>query len=353
MAADDERIALFLDFENLALGARDRGEKLDTAVIMEALSERGRVVVRRAYADWNLFSEYRAGLVGERIEMLEVPQRTGMVRKNAADIKLAVDACELAFQREFITTFVIASGDSDFTPLVLKLRELNKKVIGVGVEGSTSELLPGACDEFLFYQKLLGRGTGAPPARRRRKRKTGDNGEAAPEAETDDSTSDIADISRQVTRTLSGLQRSSDGSVLSSMIKRALLRKDPTFSESDYGFRTWGELMQHLASLGAVELKTGTAEGDPVVDFPAEGGGQAHAFQLLQDTVRDIEKKSGSPPLSGLKDQLRKKKPGFSEKDYGYGGFLQFVKAARAKGVVDMDWDDEAEDYFVSADGGA
>ncbi|MDQ3914335.1 MAG: NYN domain-containing protein [Actinomycetota bacterium] len=350
MAADDERIALFLDFENLALGARDRGERLDMAVIMEALSERGRVVVRRAYADWNLFSEHRPGLVGERIEMIEIPQRTGMVRKNAADIKLAVDACELAFQREFITTFVIASGDSDFTPLVLKLRELNKKVIGVGVEGSTSELLPGACDEFLFYEGLLGRGSDAAPARRRRRRKTTENGETGEAvAETDESTSDIAEISRRVTRTLSGLQRTTDGSVLSSMIKRALLRKDPTFAESDYGFRTWGELMRHLASLGVVELATGSAEGDPVVDFPAEGGGQARAFQLLQDTVREIQKKTGTPPLSGLKDQLRKKKPGFSEKDYGYGGFLQFVKAARAKGVVDMDWDDEAEDYFVSA----
>ncbi|MDQ3983504.1 MAG: NYN domain-containing protein, partial [Actinomycetota bacterium] len=254
MTADDERIALFIDFENLALGARDRGERLDMAVIMEALSERGRVVVRRAYADWNLFSEYRAGLVGERIEMLEVPQRTGMVRKNAADIKLAVDACELAFQREFITTFVIASGDSDFTPLVLKLRELNKKVIGVGVEGSTSELLPGACDEFLFYEGLLGRGSGTIPSRRRRRRKP-EGGE--PPGEPEESISDIAEISRQVTRTLSGLQRSTDGSLLSSMIKRALLRKDPTFTEGDYGFRTWGELMQHLASLGVVELRTG------------------------------------------------------------------------------------------------
>jgi uncharacterized protein (TIGR00288 family) len=150
MADDEERIALFVDFENLALGARDRGEKLDMAVVMDALTERGRVVARRAYADWNLFSEYRQGLLGQRIEMIEIPQRAGTVRKNAADIKLAVDALELAFQRDFVTTFVVGSGDSDFTPLVLKLRELNKRVIGVGVEGSTSELLPGACDEFIF-----------------------------------------------------------------------------------------------------------------------------------------------------------------------------------------------------------
>ena len=144
MIDPEERIALFVDFENMAIGAKERGVKLDMGVIMDALSERGRVVIRRAYADWNLFSDHRQGLVAQRIEMLEVPQRTGMVRKNAADIKLAVDALELAFQREFVTTFVVASGDSDFTPLVLKLRELNRRVIGVGVEGSTSELLPGA-----------------------------------------------------------------------------------------------------------------------------------------------------------------------------------------------------------------
>ncbi|MGH2729950.1 MAG: NYN domain-containing protein, partial [Actinomycetota bacterium] len=223
MTDEEERIALFVDFENLAIGARDRGEKLDAGVIMNALSERGRVVVRRAYADWNLFTEYREGLVAQRIEMIEVPQRTGMVRKNAADIKLAVDALELAFERAFVTTFVIASGDSDFTPLVLKLRELDKRVIGVGVEGSTSELLPGACDEFLFYERLLGPGT-SKSAPRRRGRRGGEEEEAT----------DLAAISRLVTQTLSGLQRSTDGPVLSSTIKRALLRKDPTFSEGDY-----------------------------------------------------------------------------------------------------------------------
>ena len=166
MPDEEERIALFLDFENLAIGAQERGDKLDISVIVEALAERGRVVARRAYADWNLFADYRQALVAQRIEMIEIPQRTGVVRKNAADIKLAVDAMEMVFTRDFITTFVIASGDSDFTPVVLKLRELNRRVIGVGVEGSTSELLPGACDEFLFYERLAGIGSGSRRGRR-------------------------------------------------------------------------------------------------------------------------------------------------------------------------------------------
>lgn len=339
--AEEDRIALFVDFENLAIGAKERGGQLDMSVVMNALSERGRIVVRRAYADWNLFADHRAGLVAERIELIEVPQRTGVVRKNAADIKLAVDAMELAFQRDFITTFVIASGDSDFTPLVLKLRELNKKVIGVGVEGSTSELLPGACDEFLFYERLLGPGSGKGAHRRRGRGR---------ESDEDDHISDEAEIARLVTSTLAGLQRSVDGPVLSSMIKRVILRKDPTFSESDYGFRAWGELMRHLESEGIIELYEGTAEGDPSVDFPVKGGTD-EAFDLLHDVVAELEGDDGGPPLSGLKDQLRKRDPNFSEKNFGYGGFLQFVKAANARGVIDLEWDDEMEDYYLSTAG--
>ncbi|MEA2434561.1 MAG: hypothetical protein QOG54_2018 [Actinomycetota bacterium] len=350
MANEEERIALFLDFENLALGARDRGTTLDMGIIMDALSVRGRIVIRRAYADWNLFAEYRQNLVAQRIELIEIPQRTGMVRKNAADIKLAVDALELAFQREFLTTFVIASGDSDFTPLVLKLRELNRRVIGVGVEGSTSELLPGACDEFLFYEKLAGPSVAVKSGRRgsskKKKPEEGAGKDEEPEAEI----SDLAALARKVTSTLSGLQRSAGGAPLSSMIKRVIVRKDPTFSESDYGFRSWGELMRHLENMGFVELKEGAAEGDPLVDFPADGGGEAQAFELLRDVVTELEKRTGAPPLSGLKNELRKRKADFSEKDYGYNGFLQFVKAASAKGVVDLDWDDESEDYYLYTD---
>ena len=336
--ADEDRVALFVDFENLAIGARERGGELDMGIVVDALAERGRIVVRRAYADWNLFSDYRQNLVAQRIEMIEVPQRTGVVRKNAADIKLAVDALELALQRDFLTTFVIASGDSDFTPLVLKLRELNKKVIGVGVEGSTSELLPGACDEFLFYERLAGPGAGRP-SRGRRKKDDEDNGNG----------SDLARLTRLITKTLSGLQQSSDGVTLSSMVKRVILRKDPAFAEGDYGFRSWSELLRHLETMGVIELREGSAQGDPVVDFPSDGGGEEKAFELLRDIVSELEQRNDSPPLSGLKDHLRKRQPGFSEKDYGYSGFLQFVKAADAKGVIDLEWDDEAEDYYLSA----
>ncbi len=155
---EEERIALFVDFENLAIGAREalNGMEFDFEPIANALAERGRVVARRAYADWSMFADARQKMTRSHVELIEIPQRMGASRKNAADIKMAVDAIELAFERDYVTTFVICTGDSDFTPLVHKLRELNKKVIGVGVKASTSALLPPACDEFLFYENLEG-----------------------------------------------------------------------------------------------------------------------------------------------------------------------------------------------------
>src|SRR5215211_1658326 len=165
MPDEEARIALFIDHENLVIGAREIGRGFDVGPVMDALAERGRVVARRAYADWTLFAGDRRTLVEHNCELIDIPQRTGAVRKNAADIKLAVDAMELAYERGFVSTFVIASGDSDFTPLVAALRGLNRRVIAVGVKGSTSALLPPACDEFMFYDRLPGVNEPAAPAR--------------------------------------------------------------------------------------------------------------------------------------------------------------------------------------------
>lgn len=334
---DEERIALFLDYENLAIGARDalRGIPFDFKPIADALAERGRVVSRRAYADWSMFDEDRRMLTHNHVELIEIPQRMGAVRKNAADIKMAVDAIELAFERGYVTTFVICTGDSDFTPLVHKLRELNKRVIGVGVKASTSALLPPACDEFLFYENLEGVEAREPETARGRK---------APAERPDD----VEALERLILTTLGGLQRSSGEAVLASTLKRALLRKDPTFSEADYGFRAFGELLRFLEDKGVLSLAEGPARGDPMVDF-AEGPAEEEPFRLLADVVRDLQKRNGPPMLSGLKNQVRKRNPDFSEKRYGYGGFLQFVKAAQTRGLVELEWDDAANDYLVTA----
>jgi NYN domain-containing protein/OST-HTH/LOTUS domain-containing protein len=352
---DDERIALFLDYENLAIGARDGlgVAPFDFGPVADALAERGRVVARRAYADWSAFDEDRRLLARAQVELIEIPQRLGGSRKNAADIKMAVDAIELAFARGFITTFAIGTGDSDFTPLVHKLRELDKRVIGIGVQSSTSALLPPACDEFLFYDRLPGVEPGQP-ARRGRPRSRPQLApveEPAPPAAEEPAQADDGDPAQLITRTLAGLQRHADGPVLASRLKRAVLRKDPTFDEADLGFRGFGELLRHLESEHVLQLREGSAQGDPEVTFPEDGSEVDDAFALLVDVVRQLQAAGSPPQLSGLKDQLRKRRPGFSEKRYGFNTFLSFAKAARARNLIDMAWDVDASDYVLTVPG--
>ena len=218
METDEERIALFLDYENLAIGAREAlgGLTFDLKPVLDALAERGRVIARKAYADWSYFEEDRRMLTRGHVELIEIPQRMGASRKNAADIKMAVDALEMAFEREYITTFVICTGDSDLTPLVHKLRELNKRVIGVGIKDSTSALLPPACDEFLFYDTLEGVDVPAGAGRRKSSSRGGRSSTkktaaAPPPVEeiepVDDSThGDIDELAVRVAQTVSGLR---------------------------------------------------------------------------------------------------------------------------------------------------
>jgi uncharacterized LabA/DUF88 family protein len=357
MTTDDERIALFLDYENLAIGAREAlgRQDFDFRPIADALAERGRVVVRRAYADWSSFADDRRELTRHQIELIEIPQRMGTVRKNAADIKMAVDAVELCLERDYITTFVLGTGDSDFTPLVHKLRELNRRVVGLGIEASTSSLLPPACDEFLFYERLEGvePRAGRRTARSRARRAVTPPADVSDATELTDGTApvprtDDSNLGVLVTQTLAGLERTSNGPVLASMLKRTILRKDPTFNEADYGFRGFGELLRQLAATGVIELREGTAAGDPEVRFPLHAQDEEAAFALLRSTVERLEKgRSGAPHLSGLKTQMRRSDPEFSEKRFGYGGFLQFAKAARARGLVTMEFDEQADDYVL------
>ncbi|MFC8597672.1 NYN domain-containing protein [Isoptericola sp. NPDC057191] len=424
----EERLAVFLDYENLALGARDHlgGMQFDFKPIADALAVRGRVVVRRAYADWSYFDEDRRMLTRHQVELIEMTQRMGASRKNAADIKMVVDAIEMAFEREYITTFVMCTGDSDFSPLVHKLRELDKRVIGVGVENSTSRLLPPACDEFLFYDRLegvdvpdeseapapkrsgrgAGKGTGRsgggrggrakPPAAteapaeapaeaagatrssapveeaapatsgttttrgRRKKSPAAETPAVEPAAEpaVEPSVAAEADVEHEdaapgeeatmevkVAQTLADLQASTSGTVTASMLKRTMVRKDPTFSESDYGFRTFGEFLRFLADRGFVVLSPGPSTGDPEVALPEQQDTEG-AFGLLRAAVQDA---GGTAPLSGLKNEVRKRRPDFSEKALGYRGFLQFAKGAQAAGAVALAWDDDADDYLLTA----
>jgi uncharacterized protein (TIGR00288 family) len=351
----EERIALFLDYENLAIGAREHlgGMRFELRPVADALAERGRVVVRRAYADWSYFDEDRRMLTRSHVELIDIPQRMGASRKNAADIKMVVDALELAFERTYISTFVLCTGDSDFTPLVHKLRELNKRVIGVGVEKTTSALLPPACDEFLYYDRLEGveippaptprSGPASPPQMEPQPIAQEAEPQQAPEAPA----RDVDTLAALVAQTVAGLQRSSSGAVTASTLKRTLLRKDPTFNEADYGFRAFGEMLRHLAGHNVVELTEGSAKGDPEVTLPEHGDREA-AFGLLRSVVVDLAGSDGTVALSGLKNRVRKVAPDFSEKKLGYRSFLQFCRAAATSGAVGLTWSSDADDYLLT-----
>ncbi len=353
MALEEDRIALFMDYENLAISAREDlgGVPFDMTPVADALAERGRVIVRRAYGDWSYFDEDRRMLTRHHVELIEIPQRMGTIRKNAADIKMAVDALEMAFERDYISTFVICTGDSDFTPLVHKLRELNKRVIGVGIKASTSKLLPPACDEFLFYDNLEGVEVVAPAEKKPPRRQAPPAPDPAVPDAVDEQAPEPAetldDLGKLVSTTLGGLKRSAGGVVLGSQLKRTLLRKDPTFSETNYGFRAFGELLRYLEDHGIIEMSEGLAKGDPEVDFPSESSDEEAAFAMVRDVVTELGEKNGPVVMSGLKNQIRKRDTDFSEKQFGYSSFLQFIKAANTRGVVTFEWDDQTGDYVV------
>ena len=154
-AQDEQRLALFIDFENIAIGVRDAHyRKFDINLVLERLLDKGKLLSKKAYADWSRYSDYKRSFHEAAIELIEVPQKS-VGGKNSADIRLVVDAMDMSFQKEHINCFVVASGDSDFSPLVSKLKENNKYVIGLGVKNSTSDLLIENCDEFIFYEDLV------------------------------------------------------------------------------------------------------------------------------------------------------------------------------------------------------
>ena len=349
MRADEneERIAVFVDYENLAIGARqDLGiARFDFGPIARAMAERGRVVYRRAYADWSGFDDDRRHLTRHQVELIEIPQRMGTSRKNSADIKMVVDALELAFERDVATTIVICTGDSDFTPLVQKLRELDRRVIGIGVRNSTSKLLPPACDEFLYYDSLEGV-EAVIAASKAPKKKTPAGGRSSVESD-DEPMAEAPPLEELVVSTLAGMQGSNED-VRASTLKRAITRIDPTFNEADHGFRGFTELLRHLAGRKRVELSG--EKRDPEVDLVTGDGPAQAGFDLLVDVVT-VKSKKGEAVLSGLKTEMNRRDETFNERALGYGGFLQFCKAAAARDLVVMAWDDDRGDYLLTPAG--
>lgn len=262
--SDDQNLALFCDFENIALGVHDlKSAKLDMRPILERLLIKGSIVVKKAYCDWDRYKEFKAQMHGAAFELIEIPhaRQSG---KNSADIRMVVDALDLCYTKAHIDTFVIISGDSDFSPLVSKLRENAKTVIGVGVRNSTSKLLISNCHEFIFYDDLVvADGPPRAASRRRAPRRAQAAMAEVPIQETEKALAAIA----LVLETAAALYAErGDGSKLwASMVKQTLRRRRPDFSESSYGYKSFNDLIEDAAARGFMTLTRDEKSGGYII----------------------------------------------------------------------------------------
>jgi uncharacterized protein (TIGR00288 family) len=268
-------MALFCDFENIALGARDaKYAKFDIGRVLERLLLKGSIVVKKAYCDWDRYKEFKGPMHEASFELIEIPH-VRMSGKNSADIRLVVDALDLCYTKEHVDTFVIISGDSDFSPLVSKLRENNKTVIGVGVKSSTSDLLIANCDEFIYYDDLVRQEEKKKQQRTRRKpaaKQSADSQKAPPKVDATDKPESTEEDRRQqafdlVIDTIEALaeERDQDEKIWGSMVKQALKRRNPGFNESYFGFRTFSDLLEDAEKHKLIALEPDQKSGGYII----------------------------------------------------------------------------------------
>jgi uncharacterized protein (TIGR00288 family) len=276
LPAETRNMALFCDFENVALGVREsKYSSFDIRKVLERLLLKGNIVVRKAYCDWDRYKEFKGGMHEAAFELIEIPH-VRMSGKNSADIRMVVDALDLCYTKPHVDTFVVISGDSDFSPLVAKLRENNKLVIGVGVKNSTSDLLTSACDEFIYYDDLVReddnkRRRRAPRQNKAAPKDPGTAGAAAtPKGGEDERRQEALDL---VMETIDALQdeRGEQERIWGSQVKQALKRRLPGFRESYHGFRTFGDLLEEMQHRGLLSLKHDERSGGYLIQL----GGKA------------------------------------------------------------------------------
>jgi uncharacterized protein (TIGR00288 family) len=300
--ADTERsLVIFIDFENLALGFQGRRDRFEIRRVLKRMVEKGKIVSKKAYADWNRFANYTGDLHEAAIELIEIPRRS-QTGKNSADIRLCVDAMDLAYSKDHINTFVVVSGDSDFSPLVSKLKELGKHVIGCGMLSSTSELLRDNCDEFIYYEDL----------------------------ETSQQTVTSIDQSLPenkqkafalVLDALLALRRENKEILWSSMIKDTIKRQRPSFNETYHGYKTFSALLEDAEKQGLLELDTHTKSGTYVVTrFGDE----------LKSQPR--ERTSSPPSASGPSSEPLSDRPRRPRRRRGSGSSSRGFGASRTSG---------------------
>jgi uncharacterized protein (TIGR00288 family) len=264
---ETENLAVFCDFENVAIGVRDaRHAQFDIRKVLERLLLKGSIVVKKAYCDWERYKDFKAAMHEAAFELIEIPhvRQSG---KNSADIRMVVDALDLCYTKSHVDTFVIISGDSDFSPLVSKLRENNKVVIGVGVKSSTSDLLIANCDEFIYYDDLVR--TKQPRKRPPRKAarpsgRTPASPAAKEDKDAEDRRQEAIDLIMETLEALAE-ERGSEEKIWGSMVKQTLKRRRPGFTESYYGYRSFNTLLEDAAGRGLLDLESDEKSGGYII----------------------------------------------------------------------------------------
>jgi uncharacterized protein (TIGR00288 family) len=332
-------MALFCDFENIALGVRDaRYEKFDIKRVLEKLLLKGSIVVKKAYCDWDRYKAFKAPMHEANFELIEIPhvRQSG---KNSADIRMVVDALDLCYTKAHVDTFVIISGDSDFSPLVSKLRENAKLVIGVGVKNSTSDLLIANCDEFIYYDDLVreekkrvakrvAKGTTKAAA----KPTAVGSAEVPPEAPTEALADEAAPQTKSRKRTS----------------KKAAAEPAPATRRRRASKQSAAEPVEDAAA--------GTAAPEPVESAPArvEGEKIQEALELIVGTVEALaEERGGDDKVWGsmVKQAIKRVKPGFNESYYGFRSFNALLEEAQTRGLLSLERDEKSGGYALSVTG--
>lgn len=255
---DASNIAIFCDYENVAIGVQDADyEEFNIQPVIERLLDKGTIVVKRAYADWENYKSAKRPLHEAAFELIEVPH-VSYSGKNSADIRLVVDALDICYTKDHLDLFVVISGDSDFSPLVSKLRENNKKVIGLGVKNSTSDLLIDNCDEYIYYDDLVREQSGGSSDDGNKKNKQQNQEPQTPYGEKQEAIEMVLDQ-------VEALFRERDSNLWSSLVKQTLQRKRPNFSESYYGYTSFSELLEDAESQGLLELQKDEKSGGYIV----------------------------------------------------------------------------------------
>ena len=258
-------MALFCDFENIALGVRDaKYPQFDIMKVLERLLLKGSIVVKKAYCDWDRYKEFKATMHEAAFELIEIPhvRQSG---KNSADIRMVVDALDLCYTKSHVDAFVIISGDSDFSPLVSKLRENNKHVIGIGVKDSTSDLLSANCDEFIFYDDLVRE---QEAKQKRKKIPVRTAGKVKPTTREDDRHQEALDFIVETVEALIA-ERGSDEKIWGSLVKTTMQRRKPGFAESSYGYRSFKELVEDAQKHRLLMVVRDEKSGQYTVHLPA------------------------------------------------------------------------------------